>query len=696
MAPARLVLIAALTVLALIALADSPGWTAPAPPGRLSAEARDRFTGALTALRSGAFALAARDFAALALPGSPLQDYAFYLKAESLARLGDAPAAREAATRAVDAASDGRVAPLALLLAAEQAARAGDDAGAAALLRRFLDRHRDHPDLPRARYALGHALMAAGEPAEALAVFRALWLTTPASAYAEGAEHQMRVLAQRGFATPPITQREKADRAERLLAAGVITVARYEAETLLNEAPPPDLALRALRVVTEAWRRAGRYDAAEAAATRALAVAPPERRAPWLLDLARLQQRRARDQSLRTLQRLVREYPKSAEVGEAMLLEGRLLEEAARLRDAESVYSRLAAAHSEDDAAGTALWRLGWLSWFRRSYQEAAERWARIPVMRGGQAHREGAMYWAGRAREARGDREAAERHFEQLLSDAPRSYYGLLASARLAPQPEGVTRGTSRAPVAALPADPREPLEADASFARVEDLRAVGLHEYADGEMDEIVRRSLGDQKRLYALSAAYMQESRYHLALRILRRHFVGLARIGHPALPRAFWEMLYPIGWRSELTDAATRASLDPLFVAAVVREESSFHPLARSRVGARGLMQLMPETARPMARMRGLAFNDGDLLNEPGANLELGSAFLGGLLRDFGEPRLAVAAYNAGPTRVREWWAARRSEDLEVWVEQIPYDETRGFVKRVMLSWDEYRRLYGGKP
>ena len=57
---------------------------------------------------------------------------------------------------------------------------------------------------------------------------------------------------------------------------------------------------------------------------------------------------------------------------------------------------------------------------------------------------------------------------------------------------------------------------------------------------------------------------------------------------------------------------------------------------------------------------------------------------------------MAAYNAGPTRAREWWGARRSPDLDAWVEQIPYDETRTFVKRVMLSWDEYRRLYGEPP
>jgi soluble lytic murein transglycosylase len=66
-----------------------------------------------------------------------------------------------------------------------------------------------------------------------------------------------------------------------------------------------------------------------------------------------------------------------------------------------------------------------------------------------------------------------------------------------------------------------------------------------------------------------------------------------------------------------------------------------------------------------------------------------------MREFGDARLAAAAYNAGPTRVREWWSSRRTDDLEVWVDQIPFNETRAFVKRVMLSWEEYRRVYGDK-
>jgi len=154
-----------------------------------------------------------------------------------------------------------------------------------------------------------------------------------------------------------------------------------------------------------------------------------------------------------------------------------------------------------------------------------------------------------------------------------------------------------------------------------------------------------------------------------------------------------MLYPFGWRAEVFQAAERYGLDPYLVAAVVREESSYYPQAVSRAGARGLMQLMPATAQPMATVRGWAFRDGTLLDDPAANIQMGTSFLASLVREFTDPRVALAAYNAGPGNARKWWKARRGDDVDVWVEQIPFDETRNYVKKVTLSWEEYRRVYG---
>jgi soluble lytic murein transglycosylase len=98
---------------------------------------------------------------------------------------------------------------------------------------------------------------------------------------------------------------------------------------------------------------------------------------------------------------------------------------------------------------------------------------------------------------------------------------------------------------------------------------------------------------------------------------------------------------------------------------------------------------------MAEVRGWAFRDGALLDDPSANIQMGTAFLAGLVREFPDPRIALAAYNAGPRRARDWWKARKSDDIEAWIELIPFDETRAYIKRVALSWDEYRRIYSGR-
>src|SRR6266540_4230548 len=679
-----------LGVVAMSADGPAPPAPLPSPVVRLSAESRDRFLTALGAFRTSDWNAAASEFGDRGWASTPLSEYAILFQAESLLRTGDAEAARAAALRAADATPESRLAPSAFLQAAMVLSSAGDDAAAVTHFRRFLARHGDHPEAARARLALAQALLAAGRTAEAARVLNDLWILSPAAPEAASAAQQLQVLADRGLAGPPPTARERVERAERLLAAGLAELAQSEAQALWADALPADLRGRALKIVLDVSRRAGRYEAAIAAIGRALSSLPPERRPPWLLELARLQNRRSRDLALTTLDRLTREYPKSQEVAEALLLKGRLLEEASRVSDAQTVYRKLAAGHPDSEEAGAALWRLGWLAWFRGAYDEAAGSWARILAIRGGHPYREATTYWIGRADELRGGAKLAARRFDQLQGEAPRSYYGVLASQRSGHRSPGVR--SSPTPVT-LPADPLEPLQADAGYARVEALRAVGLGTFADEEMAEMTRRALGDAALLYALSAAYVQESRYHLALRILRRHFQSLARTGVDTVPRAFWEMLYPIGWRGELMEAAGRAAIDPLLVAAVVREESSFHPQARSRVGARGLMQLMPETARPIAQGRRLPFNNAELLDDPAANLELGTTYLAALLREFPDARLAAAAYNAGPARVREWWGTRRSDDLELWVEQIPFDETRAFVKRVMLSWDEYRRLYG---
>jgi soluble lytic murein transglycosylase len=269
--------------------------------------------------------------------------------------------------------------------------------------------------------------------------------------------------------------------------------------------------------------------------------------------------------------------------------------------------------------------------------------------------------------------------------------------SAPPAPAARGAAAAAGGQPTApALPADPADAVADDPGYARVALLRRIGLVTFAWDELEHVVRRSIGDPVRLYGLTSDYVREERYHLALRILRRHFAGVAVSGDPSLPEAFWQMLYPFGWRSAVIQAAEREGLDPFLVAAVVREESSYYPRALSRAGARGLMQLMPGTAEVVARGGGIALAGADVLEDPDINIQLGTRFLAGMLKQFQDPRLALAAYNAGPGRLKQWLRVKKVDDIEAFVELIPFDETRQYVKRVMLSWDQYRRIYSAPP
>jgi len=604
-----------------------------------------------------------------------------YLLADALEREGDIARARATALSVADRYPASRLAPRALLLAATLDLRAGQDASAQPVLARLIDTYQDAPERPGALYLLGLTAEALGQLDAAAQAYQEVRLLAPASAYADGASDRIVTLQSQGVRLTPLAPEQRADRAERLLRANVPDVAVSEAERLVDEVRVGPVATRALRVITDAARRLNRQELATRTLGLLIDRSPTERRPALRLELARLHVRASeRNRALAALETVVTSGTEP-EKAEALFLKGHVLEDLSREGDAIAVYRSVVANHPTREAAAASLWRLGWLAYGKRDAQGALRSWTRLAELGSAGAYRLPALYWAARAREQLGGAGAPEL-YERILAEAPRSYYGLLAVGRA-----GRARNGGVSAQVTLPTEPREALAADAAFARVELLRRINLVEDAAQELEDMVLGAVGDPVRLYGLASAYVEAERYHLALRIMRRHFQPLAATGDASLPRAFWETFYPYGWRDEMQSAAQDARLDPYLVAAVVREESSYYPHAVSRTGARGLMQLMPSTARLLA--------PGGDLDDPVVNIQLGTRFLAGLLREFSDPRLAIAAYNAGPRRVREWWAARRSDDVEAFVELIPFDETRLYVKKVMTSWDEYRRIYAGR-
>jgi soluble lytic murein transglycosylase len=155
-----------------------------------------------------------------------------------------------------------------------------------------------------------------------------------------------------------------------------------------------------------------------------------------------------------------------------------------------------------------------------------------------------------------------------------------------------------------------------------------------------------------------------------------------------------MAWPTAFDDTVERVARAQGVEPALVYAVMREESGYQPDALSVVGARGLVQIMPETGRRLAADLGARAFDPAELFVPERNLELGALYLSQLVGRFdGRLSAAIASYNAGPEAVARWVAADRGREDDEWVESIPYDQTRSYVKRVLRSVHVYRALYG---
>lgn len=289
------------------------------------------------------------------------------------------------------------------------------------------------------------------------------------------------------------------------------------------------------------------------------------------------------------------------------------------------------------------------------------------------------ALYWRGRAAEARRtkeDQEAAWEFYKKAAAHST-SFYGQLASAKL-----GLPEHPLRQPP---PAASRT--EFNETVRSIEALLASGEREVA-APLALDAAKNLEDEKQVVALGDIIAQHQDAKLSLVFGKSASYRGVALDHIAFPA------YGIPDFSALPGSATRA-----VVYAVARQESAFDPKAVSSAGAMGLMQMIAPTARHTAFMRGVSFDISRMLKEPAFNAQLGAAHLGILLGEYrGAYILTFAAYNAGGGRVKQWIDAygdprKAMVDPIDWIERIPITETRNYVQRVMENFIVYRSKFG---
>ena len=290
--------------------------------------------------------------------------------------------------------------------------------------------------------------------------------------------------------------------------------------------------------------------------------------------------------------------------------------------------------------------------------------------------------YWEARAAEAAGQGQDA-RIFYERAADQPTTYYGQLAQAKLGQtitlrKVDPLTEEERRAFDALIPVQA-------VSFLRQLDEPDLLLGLYSD------LAQTLNDPGQLDALAglAASQQNPRAVLA-------------VGKIALQRGFPldQHAYPLAAIPDFQPVGD--DVEPAMVYAIARQESAFNPRAISSAGARGLMQLMPATAKRTAQRFGVGFDLKRLIEDPSYNAKIGSAHLGELMEDWkGSYILAFASYNAGGGNVIKWvrsYGDPRKPDVDEvdWIERIPFYETRNYVQRVLENLRVYRERLNAKP
>ena len=371
----------------------------------------------------------------------------------------------------------------------------------------------------------------------------------------------------------------------------------------------------------------------------------------------------------------------------ALYLMGTLHEDRGETVQAISAFRRAARYERFPDRVRVALWREGWAQYRSGAYADARGTFSQLDLRLDDPLAQLRPRYWSARAAMLSKNEKIGHVELERIARDYPLTYYGWrarerlsIASAGLAESKRTFAEGTRRVDDEVIECVSLL-IEADLEDLARDELRFAARH-----------ARGFADRTRVGVLLA---RVGDYHRANRLVVNAYEDSLARGLQPGREALWWLSWPPAYRDLIDEVfPSGAAIDRELVWAIMREESHYRVDARSSVGALGLLQLMPETAAQLAKQQGLeAFETGDLF-DPKTNIRLGSAYLAQLGQRFdGRMSAAIGSYNAGPSKVSAWLRGDggQQED-DVWVENIPYDQTRAYVKRVLRSLHVYRVFY----
>jgi soluble lytic murein transglycosylase len=365
--------------------------------------------------------------------------------------------------------------------------------------------------------------------------------------------------------------------------------------------------------------------------------------------------------------------------------------------------------------ASSAHWKAAWLTFRQGRTDEARKGFEDQIAVYPDSAEIPAALYWRARLAEEEGN-PAMAKAFYQKLSDRFRNYYyAELGRQRLKALPGlGAQSANEGPPKDGWPQEdaPHYPLldrvsslstaaKITAAAPPDDNLRVERARLLSNGALADMAVRELqaaasqeGGTWAAPEMARVYQDGGRYDRGIEIMKRATPNYFAVDIPDLPRPYWEALFPKAYWTDLRKYSVLNGLDPYLVASLIRQESEFNALALSRANAVGLMQLLPNTGKTVAKQVKLKGYSAPQLYTPAVNLELGTRYFKEMVDKYnGQFEYALAAYNAGTDRVGDWLGQGHYRDPQEFVESIPFTETREYVQAILRNANVYRQLYG---
>lgn len=695
------------TVHPLLPSDPSQFWMTPTRANATRTPALTVFASAVKLEVDGQFAKALPILSQPLLRDHVLSEYVQYYKGLAELSVGRTTDARSTFQALTANGPAGYLWEAAALREAEADGAIGDQAAALAIYERLSKTKTAAPDDVLIR--MGMAAEAMGDMEKALAAFSQAYYEFPFSDLSPAADLALERLPNR----PPITtgsNRFKLElgRAQQLFGGKRYSQARTAFSRLESAAQGDDLELVKLRLAESDYflkqlraARDGVKPFTEKASRRGEALFFY---AAALYDLGN------RDEYFRIVRRIADDFPTETWSEEALnhLATHFIVDD--QDAKADETFREMYARFPGGRYAERAAWKIGWLAYRNQQYADTIRVFESAAARFPRSDYRPPWLYWSARAHDALQETELAQARYALAATDYFSSYYGRLALAhldaaarrRLLPRAPATRVARPAAgpddaegediPLAALP--PNEQL--------VRALLGLGLYDQAINEL-KYAQRVWGDSPAIRAtLSWIYQKQGQtekgsqqfalYRASVNTMKRAYPQYLAVSGEHLPKDVLRLIFPLQYWDLIRKYSAVHDLDPYLVAALMAQESTFVADIQSPAKAVGLMQLAASTARQYAKRLKIRYT-ASLRSNPEANVKIGTAYLADKISEFGELHFVLASYNAGEGRVRKWMAERPGLPRDEFIDDIPFPETQNYVKRILGTAEDYRRIYG---